>query len=47
MLWKELYIERVGTLGRFGRWLGVLLTVGIGGGSLVLAGIIVWGLFRQ
>ena len=27
MLWKELYIERVGTLGRFGRWLGVLITV--------------------
>ncbi len=47
MLWKELYIERVGTLGRVGRWLGVLLTVGIGGGSLVLAGIIVWGLFRN
>lgn len=41
MLWKELYIERVGTLGRFGRWLGVLLTVTIGGGSLVLAAIIV------
>ena len=37
MLWKELYIERVGTLGRFGRWLGLLITVAIGGGSLVLA----------
>ena len=23
MLWKELYIERVASLGRFGRWLGV------------------------
>ncbi len=41
MLWKELYIERVGTLGRFGRWLGVLITVSIGGGSLVLAAMIV------
>ena len=40
MLWKELYIERVGTLGRFGRWLGVLITVSIGGGSLVLAAMI-------
>jgi ABC-type transport system involved in multi-copper enzyme maturation permease subunit len=45
MLWKELYIERVGTLGRFGRWLGVLLTLMIGGGSLVLAGMIVVDLF--
>jgi ABC-type transport system involved in multi-copper enzyme maturation permease subunit len=41
MLWKELYIERVGTLGRFGRWLGVLITITLGGGSLVLAAIIV------
>ena len=40
MLWKELYIERVGTLGRFGRWLGVFLTTMIGGGSLVLTGMI-------
>jgi ABC-type transport system involved in multi-copper enzyme maturation permease subunit len=45
MLWKELYIERVGTLGRFGRWLGVLFTLMIGGGSLVLAGMIVVDLF--
>ncbi len=40
MLWKEMYIERAGTLGRFGRWLGVLITVLIGGGSAVLAAII-------
>jgi len=46
MLWKELYIERVGTLGRFGRWLGVLVTIGIGGGSLILGAMIVWGLFH-
>jgi len=45
MLWKELYVERVGTLGRFGRWLGVLITGSVGLGSLVLAGIIVWSLF--
>jgi ABC-type transport system involved in multi-copper enzyme maturation permease subunit len=45
MLWKELYIERVGTLGRFGRWLGVLITVSIGGGSVVLAAIILADLF--
>ncbi len=41
MLWKELYIERVTSLGRFGRWVGVLLTLAIGGGSLVLAGMMV------
>jgi ABC-type transport system involved in multi-copper enzyme maturation permease subunit len=40
MLWKELFIERAGTLGRFGRWLGVAITVAIGGGSLVLAAIV-------
>jgi hypothetical protein len=46
MLWKELYIERVASLGRFGRWVGALLTLAIGGGSLVLAGMIVYsGLF--
>jgi ABC-type Na+ efflux pump permease subunit len=41
MLWKELYVERAGTLGRFGRWLGVLITGSVGIGSLVLAGIII------
>jgi len=45
MLWKELYIERVASLGRFGRWLGVLITLGIGGGSIVLAAMIVFGTF--
>ena len=42
MLWKELFIERVASLGRFGRWLGVSAHVGIGGGSLVLAAMIVY-----
>jgi len=45
MLWKELYIERVGSLGRFGRWLGAGITIAIGGGSVVLAGILLWALF--
>jgi ABC-type transport system involved in multi-copper enzyme maturation permease subunit len=45
MLWKELYIERVGTLGRFGRWLGVLVTLVVGGASLALAGVAGWALF--
>jgi ABC-type Na+ efflux pump permease subunit len=42
MLWKELFIERVASLGRFGRWLGVSLTIVIGGGSLVLAAMIAY-----
>jgi ABC-type Na+ efflux pump permease subunit len=45
MLWKELFIERVASLGRFGRWVGALLTLAIGGGSLVLAGMIVYSGF--
>ncbi len=47
MLWKELFIERVGTLGRFGRWLGVLVTLLIGGVSLGLAAVAAWYLFSQ
>jgi len=45
MLWKELYIERVGTLGRFGRWLGVLVTLLVGGVGLGYACVVVWALF--
>jgi ABC-type transport system involved in multi-copper enzyme maturation permease subunit len=45
MLWKELFIERVGSLGRFGRWLGVLLTLLIGGGSLCMAAVACWAQF--
>jgi ABC-type transport system involved in multi-copper enzyme maturation permease subunit len=37
MLWTELYIERVGTLGRVGRWIGITLVLVIGGGSTLLA----------
>ena len=42
MLWKELHIERVGTLGRFGKGIGLLLVLLLGGGSLTLAGVIAW-----
>jgi ABC-type Na+ efflux pump permease subunit len=45
MLWKELYIERAGSVGRFGRWLGIVITIAIGGGSVVLAGVLCWSLF--
>jgi hypothetical protein len=44
MLWKELFIERAGTLGRLGRWLGALIVVPIGGGSLALAAIASWAM---
>ena len=47
MLWKELYVERVGTLGRFGRWLGILITALIGGGSLALSVLILSPLFMR
>ena len=41
MLWKELYIERVGTLGRFGRYAGMLLVLALGGGTIVLTAMLV------
>ena len=47
MLWKELYIERVASLGRFGRWLGILLTLTIGGGSLILAGMMAYSAYAD
>jgi len=43
MLWKELYIERAGTLGRAGRWIGWLLVAWLGLGSLALATVAQWG----
>jgi ABC-type transport system involved in multi-copper enzyme maturation permease subunit len=43
MLWKELYIERVGTLGRAGRWIGGFLVLCLILGSLRLAGYAAWG----
>ena len=45
MLWKELFIERVGTLGRFGRWLGILITALIGGASLALGALMIAPVF--
>jgi ABC-type transport system involved in multi-copper enzyme maturation permease subunit len=45
MLWKELYIERAGTLGKVGRWLGWLFVVVMGGGSLALAAVVAWNLW--
>jgi ABC-type transport system involved in multi-copper enzyme maturation permease subunit len=45
MLWKELYIERVGTLGKAGRWLGGLLVLWMALGSIGLAAYAGWGFF--
>jgi ABC-type Na+ efflux pump permease subunit len=45
MLWKELYIERVATLGRFGRWLGWIFTLVLGGGSLALTAVVAYAFF--
>ncbi len=42
MVWKELYIERVGTLGKFGRWVGLFLMAALIGGSVVLTAVIAW-----
>ena len=41
MLWKELHIERAGSLGRLGRWVGGLLIVWLGLGSLFLGALVV------
>ena len=46
MLWKELHVERVGTLGRAGRWIGGFLVLCLGLGSLGLAGCAAWGYYR-
>jgi ABC-type transport system involved in multi-copper enzyme maturation permease subunit len=45
MLWKELYIERVGNIGRFGRWLGLVIVLGLLLGSTTLAALEVWFVF--
>lgn len=42
MLWKELFIERVGSIGRFGNAVGLLLILALGGGSLIL-GVLAFG----
>ena len=47
MLWKELHIERVGTLGRAGRWIGGALVAWLALGSLALAGVAAWSDFKD
>jgi ABC-type transport system involved in multi-copper enzyme maturation permease subunit len=42
MLWKELFIERANTLGRFGAVIGVFLVLYLGLGSVVLGGAVAW-----
>ncbi len=41
MLWKELHIERAGSLGRVGRWVGGLLVLWLGLGSLILGWMVI------
>ncbi|MDR3635262.1 MAG: ABC transporter permease subunit [Isosphaeraceae bacterium] len=45
MLWKELYIERAGALGRIGRWLTLLFVGLVVVPSVVFAGVYAWALF--
>jgi ABC-type transport system involved in multi-copper enzyme maturation permease subunit len=47
MLWKELHIEKSGKLGRAGRWIGALLVIWLGLGSIGLVACAAWGYFRQ
>lgn len=47
MLWKELFIERVGALGGLGWWLGAILVVLMGAGSLILGGLIAWSVIAE
>ena len=47
MLWKELHIERAGSLGRVGRWVGGLLILWLALGSLVLGGLIARDVYRS
>ncbi len=42
MVWKELFIERVGTLGKIGVWFGRLLIIALIGGPIVLMGLWAW-----
>jgi ABC-type transport system involved in multi-copper enzyme maturation permease subunit len=47
MLWKEIYIERAGSLGRIARWLGLLLTIPAIAVSLWLSGVVGWAVLWQ
>ena len=46
MLWKELHIERAGSLGRVGRWIGAGLVLWLGLGSLILGGLVALEYYR-
>ena len=46
MLWKELYIERAGSLGRVGRWVGALLVAWLALGSLALGAVVAWDAYH-
>jgi ABC-type transport system involved in multi-copper enzyme maturation permease subunit len=43
MVWKEMFIERVHTLGRFGRWAGLLLVTVLVVGSVGLTAVVAFG----
>jgi ABC-type transport system involved in multi-copper enzyme maturation permease subunit len=45
ILWKELHIERAGSLGRVGKWLGAIVVAYLVLGSTILAGNIAWYAF--
>ncbi|AGA26151.1 ABC transporter permease [Singulisphaera acidiphila] len=47
MFWKELYIERAGTLGGLGWWIGASLTLLLGAGSLTMAGVMLWAQWQR
>jgi ABC-type transport system involved in multi-copper enzyme maturation permease subunit len=42
MLWKELYVERMRSFGRVGRFVGWLVGIGLLGGTAFLVGCIEW-----
>lgn len=42
ILWKELHIERAGSLGRAGKWLGLIVVAYLFVGSTVLAANVAW-----
>lgn len=46
MLWKELFVDRVATLGGIGRWIAAILTWLLGAGSLGLGAIMLWEVVR-
>jgi ABC-type transport system involved in multi-copper enzyme maturation permease subunit len=42
ILWKELHIERAGSLGRAGKWLGLMVVAYLVLGSTIIAGNVAW-----